>query len=96
MNQIFKFFPRLCSYASGVVVWVRATSSRSRLGELLFPEVFFVINHLLSLDLAMVHCKADLVEGLWLAERVAIACADLVRVQVLVWFPSMAVEEGEA
>lgn len=35
-------------------------------------------------------------ERLWLTHGVAIACADLVSVQVLVWLPTGSVKEGEA
>ena len=43
----------------------------------------------------MVHHQSLLVEGLWLTHGVAIACADLVSVQVLVWLPAGSVKEGE-
>ena len=44
----------------------------------------------------MVHHQSLLVERLWLTHGVAIACADLVSVQVLVWLPAGSVKEGEA
>ena len=44
----------------------------------------------------MIHYQSLLVERLWLTHGVAIACADLVSVQVLVWLPTGSVKEGEA
>ena len=44
----------------------------------------------------MVHCQSQLMERLWLTHFVAIACADLVSVQVLVWLPASSVKEGKA
>ena len=44
----------------------------------------------------MVHYQSLFVERFWLTHGVAIACTDLVSVQVLVWLPTGSIKEGEA
>lgn len=74
-------------------VWVEEVSSGCGLAEFNFPEVFFVIDNLLSLQPSVIDVKSFFVEWFRLTECIPVACTDLVSVKFRVRYPACSIQK---